>query len=120
MDSARLHQLENTLATLEDLVMVFGDDDEYHEFQVRSSVGYEILGGLNDIEELARICGLTEVAKICEEEMSKQQWEAHEMNRFGRKNWKAAPDARGGWYVCAIEDVEILIEKIKEKLDAVD
>lgn len=116
MDSLMVHRVEAIVGMIEELVEKV-DLDEYDEFAERSSLGYTLLTGLTDIVEIARMGREERLAQIVEEGMERQQWEAHEMPRFGRKNWKAAPDQRGGWFVCVVEDLQELMESIKKYLD---
>lgn len=118
MDSLMVHRVEAIVGMIEVLLEKV-ELDEYDEFAERSSLGYTLLTGLTDIVDIARLGREERLAQIVEEAIEKQQWEAHEMPRFGRKNWKAAPDQRGGWFVCVIEELPELLEKIKAYLDGV-
>ena len=116
MDSLMVHRVEAIVGMIEALIENV-DLDEYDEFAERSSLGYTVMTGLGDIVDLANMSNERELAAVAEEGLEKQEWEPHEMPRFGRKNWRAAPDQRGGWYVCSIEDLSETLEAIRAMID---
>lgn len=116
MDSLMVHRVEAIVGMIEALIENV-DLDEYDEFSERSSLGYTVMTGLSDIVDLAKMANERPLWELVEHGLEKQEWEPHELPRFGRKNWRAAPDQRGGWYVCSFEDLSQTLEDVKAYFD---
>lgn len=111
-----IDQVEAILGNIESL-KEHCDLDELDEFSERSSLGFTLMTGITDMVDLVRIGGEGPLADLIEHIMDHQEWESHEINRFGRKNWKAAPDQRGGWYVVDFEKLDELIVEVRGYID---